>query len=84
VANGMVELFVIAADSLKELVDRDAAIHQGCMDFIHDEMQRYVSVKFQVLSKKLCSWAVKRARLDFFSANMAHPKLRPRAVGRLR
>ena len=46
--------------------------------------QTYMSIKYNALSKRLCAWAVEKARIEFRAYNMARDDLRPRAYGRLR
>jgi CRP-like cAMP-binding protein len=84
VAKGIVEVFMIDSLDLEELVSRDAEVNKLCMDFIHDEMQRYMSLKYNAISKRLCAWAVEKAQIEFRAFNMARDDLRPRAYGRLR
>jgi predicted ATPase len=84
VAKGIAEVFMINSVDLEHLVQRDAEVNKLCMDFIHDEMERYISLKYNVISKRLCAWAVEKAQIDFRAHNMDRDDLRPRAYGRLR
>ncbi len=84
VAKGIAEVFMISSGALEHLVQRDAEVNKLCMDFIHDEMERYISLKYNVISKRLCAWAVEKAQIEFRNYNMGRDDLRPRAYGRLR
>ena len=84
VAKGIAEVFMIPTQALQTLVNRDAKVHKLCMDFIHDEMQTYMSLKYNAMSKRLCAWAVEKAQIEFRAYNMGRDDLRPRAYGRLR
>jgi CRP-like cAMP-binding protein len=84
VSKGMTELFTLTSASLEELVNRDTGVRNHVLEFIHDEMQVYVSTKYNLMSKRLCAWAVEKAQRDFRAYNMGREDLRPRAYGRLR
>jgi len=84
VAQGIVEVFELDSVALEELVGVDNEVNKLCMDFIHDEMETYISHKYNAISKRLCAWAVEKAQIEFRAFNMGRDDLRPRAYGRLR
>ena len=84
VAKGMVEVFMIDAAAVEGLVNRDAEVKQLCLDYVHDEIETYMSLKYNAMSKRLCAWAVEKAQIEFREHNMQRDDLRPRANGRLR
>lgn len=84
VAKGMVEVFMMDAVAVEGLVNRDAEVKQLCLDYVHDEIETCMSLKYNAMSKRLCAWAVEKAQIEFREHNMGRDDLRPRANGRLR
>jgi len=78
------QVFMLDMRALGDLVARDVDVRGLVKGFVDDEMQAFISRRFQVLSKKAFSLHLVKAAEHFREHQREKDGLRPRANGRLR